>query len=259
MKQRPLWLFATVLAATLLAIAPPTPSMAGIEINIAGTTNLAPMLIKLAEDSEISHPGVTISVASTSSGAGVASLKNREIDIAMSDVAIDDAALSDNVLGTVGFAFVANSDCGIKNLTREQLAAIFSGKITNWKEVGGSDRKIVLIGREIGTGTRFVFEDKVAKTTIPIRVEANAPAVLTAVAQTSGSLGYLASGFLGGHQDMVVTYQGVAPTAVTIHAKSYEFSTSEHLYTFKNPPPEVAAFIAYVKSSSEQLAANGIY
>jgi phosphate transport system substrate-binding protein len=250
---------ATALTWLLLFAAPLAPAGAGQDINIGGTTNLAPMLMKLAADYENSHPGVTISVSSTSSGAGIASLKNHDIDIAMSDVAVDEDSFSDNVLGTVGFAFVANNDCGVKNLTREQLAAIFSGKVTNWREVGGNDREIVLIGREIGTGTRFVFEDKVAKTTIPIRVEANASAVLTAVAQTSGALGYLASGFLDGHQDMVVTYQGVAPTPVTIRGKSYLFATSEHLYTSKNPRPEVDAFIQYVKASTEQLVANGIY
>ncbi len=253
--SRPL---ATLLVALLL-IAPSTPANAGTDISVGGTTNLAPLLIKLAADYESSHPGVTISVSSTSSGAGIASLKGHDLDIAMSDVAVDDDTFNDNVLGTVGFAFVANSDCGVKNLTREQLSGIFSGQITNWKQVGGNDRKIVLIGREIGTGTRFVFEDKVAKTTIPIRIEANAPAVLKAVSQTSGALGYLASGFLDGHQDLVVTYQGVAPTQVNIRANAYRFSTSEHLYTHKNPRPEVSAFIQYVKNSTNQLVAAGIY
>jgi phosphate transport system substrate-binding protein len=259
MKSYALRAAATLLSALLLLGTPSLPAAAGQDIVVGGTTNLAPLLIKLASDYEASHPGVTISVSSTSSGAGIASLKNHDIDIAMSDVAVDDDAFSDTVLGTVGFAFVANRDCGVKNLTRDQLIAIFSGKATNWKEVGGNDRKIVLIGREIGTGTRFVFEDKVAKTTIPIRVEANAPALLTAVAQTSGALGYLASGFLGAHQDMVVTYQGVAPTPVTIRDNDYRFATSEHLYTAKNARPDVAAFIHYVKNSTNELIANGIY
>ncbi len=131
--------------------------------------------------------------------------------------------------------------------------------LIHWNDVGGSDRRIALIGREIGTGTRFVFEDNVAKTTIPIRVEANATAVLNAVASTSGALEYLASGFLGNHQDLLVAYQGVMPTPVTIRTREYRFSTSEHLYTYNNPRPDVAAFVQYVESSTDQLRANGIY
>ena len=89
-------------------------------------------------------------------------------------------------LGVVGFAFVLNPDVGVKNLTRGELQDIFSGKTTNWKMIGGNDRKIVLIGRQIGTGTRFVFEDKVAKTQIPITIADNATAVVKAVATDLG-------------------------------------------------------------------------
>ncbi|MGA7745960.1 MAG: substrate-binding domain-containing protein [Candidatus Aquilonibacter sp.] len=254
-----IFLRSTTVLAALLLVVPSLSARAGVDISVGGTTNLAPLLIQAAAAYENSHPGVTISVSSTSSGAGIASLKKHDIDIAMSDVAVDDVEFGDNVLGSVGFAFVANKDCGIKNLAREQLIAIFSGKVTNWKDAGGSDRRIALIGREIGTGTRFVFEDNVAKTTIPIRVEANATAVLNAVASTSGALGYLASGFLGNHQDLLVAYQGVMPTPVTIRTREYRFSTSEHLYTYKNPRPDVAAFVQYVESSTDQLRANGIY
>lgn len=259
MNQHVLRTLAIVFTALFLGAVPTRPVSAGVDINIGGTTNLAPLLMKLAADYENSHPGVTISISSTSTGAGIASLKKRDIDIAMSDVAIDDEDFSDTVLGTVGFAFVANPDCGIKNLTRKQLGAIFAGRITNWKQVGGSDRAIVLVGREIGTGTRYVFEDKVAKTLIPVHVVADESDVLKAVAQTSGALGYLASGFLGNREDLVVTYQGVAPTPATIHGSGYPFSTDEHLYTYKNASPEIAAFVQYVKNSSSDLVANGIY
>ncbi len=258
MRQHLIRPFVTLLVAVLF-VAPSLPAGAGVDINIGGTTNLAPLLLKLAADYEHSHPGVTISVGGTNTGAGIASLKKHDIDIAMSDVAVDKYGFSDTVLGTVGFAFVANPDCGIKNLTREQLMTIFSGQVTNWKAVGGNDRPIVLIGRDIGTGARFVFEDKVARTVVPVRVVADESDVLKAVARTSGSLGYLASGFLSGRGDLVITYEGVAPTPATIRASGYSFSTLEHLYTNRNASPDVAAFVQYVKSSTDQLIANGIY
>ena len=99
---------ATLLTALIMLATPSLPAGAGQDIVVAGTTNLAPLLMKAAADYEASHPGVTISVSSTSSGAGIASLRNHEIDIAMSDVAVDEDSFSDTVLGTVGFAFVAN-------------------------------------------------------------------------------------------------------------------------------------------------------
>ncbi len=126
---------------------PYSPAGADQAIEVGGTTNLAPLVTKAAADYQSSHPGVTITVKGSSSGAGIAALKDHQIDIAMSDVAVNDDDLSDTVLGVVGFAFVVNPDVGVKNLTRDELIGIFAGKITNWKMIGGNDRKIVIIGR----------------------------------------------------------------------------------------------------------------
>jgi phosphate transport system substrate-binding protein len=251
--------FLAALAALFLPVALLLPAGAAQTINVGGTTNLAPVVNKAATEYQGIHPGLTITVKGNSSGAGIAALKDHSVDIAMSDVAVNDADFADTVLGVVGFAFVANPDVGVKNLTREELVEIFAGKITNWKAVGGNDRKIVLIGRQIGTGTRFVFEDKVAKTLIPITIEDNATAVVDAVSKTSGALGYLASGFLDGHQSMVVTYEGVAPTPDNIRNHLYAFSTDEHLYTLKTASPGVSAFVQYVKGDLSLLKDNGVF
>jgi phosphate transport system substrate-binding protein len=247
------------LGALLLAAALTLPVGAAQTITVRGTTNLAPLVTTAANHYQKANPGVSIDVKGDSSGAGIAALKDSSANVAMSDVAVNDPDFSDTILGVVGFAFVVNPDVGVKNLTRAQIQNIFSGKITNWKAVGGNDRKIVLIGREIGTGTRFVFEEKVAKTTIPIQIEPNATAVVNAVAKTSGSLGYLASGFIGEHQDLVVSYEGVMPTADNIRNHNYLFSTDEHLYTLKNAPSPVTTFVQYVKGDKDVLQANGVY
>jgi len=249
-----------LLAAMLLPVAVFAPAIADQAINVGGTTNLAPMVAQAAKDYQGSHPGTTITVKGSSSGAGIAALKDKSVDIAMSDVAVNDSDFADTILGVVGFAFVANPDTGIKNLTREELADIFSGKITNWKGVGGNDRPIVLIGREIGTGTRFVFEDKVAKTLIPIKIAANATAVLKQVAATSGSLGYAATGFITKDDwPLVVSYQGVVPTPDNIRNHTYAFATDEHLYTLKGAAAPVTAFVEFVKNDGDLLKANGVF
>ncbi len=249
----------TPLGAVILAGALILPALAAQTITVRGTTNLAPMVAAAAADYQKANPGVTIDVKGDSSGAGIAALKDKSADVAMSDVAVNDADFNDAILGVVGFAFVVNPDVGVKNLTRGMLQDIFSGKITNWKAIGGNDRKIVLIGRQIGTGTRFVFEDKVAKTGIPITIEPNAKAVVEAVAQTSGSLGYLASGFIGDNKNLVVSYEGVMPTPENIRNHTYSFSTDEHLYMLKTGSPATATFIQYVKNDGALLKANGVF
>jgi len=249
----------TPLGALLLASALMLPVGAAQAVTVRGTTNLAPLVAIAAADYQKANPGVTINVKGNSSGAGIAALKDHSADVAMSDVAVNDADFNDTILGVVGFAFAVNPDVGIKNLTRGELQDIFAGKITNWKAIGGNDQKIVLIGREIGTGTRFVFEDKVAKTQIPITIEKNAKAVVDAVAQTPGSLGYLASGFIDGHDDLIVSYEGVMPTPENIRNHTYSFSTDEHLYMLKNGPAAAAAFIQFVKNDAPLLKANGVF
>ncbi|MGA7570561.1 MAG: extracellular solute-binding protein [Candidatus Aquilonibacter sp.] len=251
--------FLAPLTALVLPVALLLPAGAAQAVSVQGTTNLAPLVAVAAADYQKANPGVTINVKGNSSGAGIAALKDKSADVAMSDVAVNDADFNDTILGVVGFAFALNPDVGVKNLTRGELQDIFSGKITNWKAIGGNDRKIVLIGRQIGTGTRFVFEDKVAKTEIPITIEPNAKAVVEAVAQTSGALGYLASGFVDGHDNLIVSYEGVMPTPANIRNHTYSFSTDEHLYMLKNGPAAAAAFIQYVKNDAALLKDNGVF
>jgi len=251
--------FLAPLSALLVAAALVLPAWAAQTINVGGTTNLAPLVATAAAAYQKANPGVSITVKGTSSGAGIASLKAKEIDVAMSDVAVSDPDFSDTILGVVGFAFVVAPDVTIKNLTQKDAIAIYSGKITNWKELGGKDEKIVLIGRQIGTGTRFVFEDKVAKTLIPIDTEKNATAVMNKVAVTPGALGYSATGFIDGHQSMVINYEGVAPTEANIRNHTYPFATDEHLYVLKTADAATTAFVQYVKNDTAVLRENGVF
>jgi phosphate transport system substrate-binding protein len=248
-------LFGLIVALTLTA-----PAFAqNASIQAQGTTNLTPLLTKAAAAYEAAHPDVHIAVKGTSSGAGIASLKNGDIDIAASDVAVSDPGFVDTTLGVVGFAFVANADAGVKNLNRQQLMGIFAGKITNWKQVGGNDLPITIISRDIGTGTRLVLEQKVAKTLIDTKVVANANEVIKAVQSTSGALGYVATYFVGNHTDMVVTYNGIEPTIENIRNHSYAFSTDEHLYVRTDAKSQARDFVSAIASNKDLLQSAGIY
>ena len=224
-----------------------------------GTTNLTPLLTKAAAAYEAAHPGAHIAVKGTSSGAGIASLKSGDIDVAASDVAVSDPSFVDTTIGVVGFAFVANADAGVKNLTRDQLIGIFAGKIKNWSQVGGKDLPITIISRDIGTGTRLVLEQKVAKTLIDTKIVGNADEVIKAVESTTGALGYVATYFVGTHTDLVVTYNGIEPSVENIRNHTYGFSTDEHLYVRTDAKAEARDFVSAVAANKELLASEGIY
>lgn len=248
------------LAAVFVSVIVPAAALAAnMSVRVEGTTNLAPLLTQAAAAYSASHAREKVSVRATSSGEGIAALKAHQIDVAMSDVAISDPQLSDTTLGAVGFAFVVGKNAGVSNLTRAQAKRIFAGKLKNWKEIGGKDQPIVIIGREIGTGTRLVLEQQVAKTLVKTRIEPNASAVISAVDATPGAIGYVATGFVGSHTGMVVSYNGVAPTTAAIKNGTYRFATIEHLYALKAASPQVAAFVAYVAHDKTLLAKNGVY
>lgn len=243
--------------ALLFAAAPALAQAPGIRVQ--GTTNLAPLLKKASVAYEAANAGTTIAVKGTSSGAGIASLRASQIDVAASDVAVADPAFVDTTLGAVGFAFVANPEAGMTNLTRPQAIGIFAGKIKNWKEIGGHDCPITIISRDIGTGTRLVLEEQVAKTLFDTRIAKNATVVMTDVEQTPCALGYVASYFVGTHGSMVLTYEGVAPTPALIKDGTYKFATVEHLYIRKDASAQTRAFVATVAADKPLLVSFGIF
>ncbi len=246
------------LVAVVALCAPLAPAYADTTIRVGGSTNITPPLAKMAPAYQATHPGTTLSIVGSSSGQGIAALRAGTLDIACADVAVDDSSFDDTVVGVIGIAFVVGSGAGVKNLTRDQVAGIYSGKITNWKQIGGNDLAIVPFSRPLGAGTRFIFETSVAKTLIDMKEQKDATAVVNAVSETPGGVGYASVNYLGDHQNLVVSYEGVAPTDQTIAAHSYKFSADEHIYTLKSASPEVKAFVAYAVTQRAIFKAGGI-
>lgn len=249
---------AAFVAAGLL-IASPLVSQAAALVRVGGSTNPSAAVAAAARAFHAANPDVTVTVTGSSSGAGMAALRDGKVDAAMSDVRVSDPAFTDHVLGTLGIAFITGPHCGVRNLTRKQVIAIYSGKITNWKQLGGEDQPIVPFSRPIGTGTRFVFEQYVAKTLTATKEPVKAPDVAGIVAQTPGALAYVGTSFIDPAKDTMLTYEGVAPTPDNIRSHAYTFAADEHLYTRKDATPETRAFAAYVTQDRELLARFGIY
>ena len=172
------------------------------------------------------QPGVTVSYDPTGSGAGITGATDKTLDIGLSSRALKDDEKND-VDGTTialdGIAIIVNKDSAVEDLTVDQLKQMFTGEITNWKDVGGADGEIVLIGREAGSGTRDGFESIVdVKDTCKYAQELTATgAVISAVEANPLAIGYASLSAVGDAVKMV-TVGGVECSEDTVKDGSYE-------------------------------------
>lgn len=172
------------------------------------------------------EPGVTVSYDPTGSGAGITGATDKTLDIGLSSRALKDDEKND-VDGTVvaldGIAIVVNKDSKVADLTVEQLKKMFTGEITNWKDVGGDDGEIVLVGREAGSGTRDGFESIVdVKDSCKYAQELTATgAVISAVEANPLAIGYASLSAVGDTVAMV-TVEGVECSEDTVKDGSYK-------------------------------------
>lgn len=191
-----------------------------------GSTSMEKVIGGLGEAFEEENPGVTFTYNPTGSGSGITAVTEGRCDIGLSSRDLKDEELAQGLTETVlakdGIAIVVNPENKVEDLTVEQIADIFTGRITNWKEVGGDDAEIVLIGREAGSGTRDGFESITGtEEACQYRQELTSTGdVITTVAGNPAAIGYAS---LASVQDSVkaVTVGGVAPTEETIADGSY--------------------------------------
>ena len=191
-----------------------------------GSTSMKNVIAALTEGFAEVEPGVTVSYDPTGSGAGITGATDKTLDIGLSSRALKDDEKND-VDGTIvaldGIAIVVNKASKVADLTVDQLKQMFTGEITNWKDVGGDDGEIVLVGREAGSGTRDGFESIVdVKDSCKYAQELTATgAVISAVEANPLAIGYASLSAVG---DTVkaVTVGGVECSEETVKDGSYE-------------------------------------
>ena len=191
-----------------------------------GSTSMKNVIAALTEGFAEVEPGVTVSYDPTGSGAGITGATDKTLDIGLSSRALKDDEKND-VDGTTvaldGIAIVVNKASKVADLTVDQLKQVFTGEITNWKDVGGDDGEIVLVGREAGSGTRDGFESIVdVKDSCKYAQELTATgAVISAVEANPLAVGYASLSAVGDTVAMV-TVEGVECSEDTVKDGSYK-------------------------------------
>ena len=229
-----------------------TSTLSG-KIATGGSTSMQKLMGMLQEDFMAKNAGVTISYDPTGSGAGITGASDGSLDIGLSSRVLHDDETDVEAITVCldGIDVVVNNANGVEDLSLEQLAGIFSGEITNWSEVGGSDGEIVVIGREAGSGTRDGFEEIVGvKDNCKYAQELTATgAVTAAVAANENAIGYAS---LSAVDDSVkaVKVEGVDCTEETVQDGSYKVQRPFNFVVKKDAELSEAAqaFVEYVTS-----------
>ncbi len=236
-------------------------------VSTDGSTSMQKVMLALGEAFMENNSGVNFTYNGTGSGSGIKAVKDGTCDIGLSSRYLKDSekaeGLQETFLAIDGIAIIVHSENAVSNLTLEQISAIFTGEITNWKDVGGSSGEIVLIGREENSGTRDGFEsitDSVGACKYRQELTSNG-AVLTAVAENPNAIGYVS---LSSVKDTVkaISVNGVVPSEESIKDGSYAVQRPFVLVTKEGVAlsQTAQAFFDYVTSSAanEIIRAAGV-
>ncbi len=230
-------------------------------VTAAGSTALLPLVKQGAQDYQAQHPDAKISVSGGGSRVGITQAAQNGVDIGDSDIpAPEEPKLVDHQVAVVQFDVVVNPAAGVKNLTTAQIQSIFSGKATNFKQLGGSDQAITIINRPRSSGTRAVFVQKFLNGNQPIEggaTQDSSGTVASIVAQTPGAISYLGSSYVKGGNIVGVGVNGVAATADNVKSGKYPFWSYEHMFTNGAAKPNVENFINFIKSDNAALTSLG--
>ena len=195
-------------------------------VSLDGSTSMEKVIGSLGESFTNSNPGTSYTYNPTGSGSGIKAVSEGTCDIGLSSRNLKDdekaSGLTRTVLALDGIAVIVNPNNPVSDLSVEQIASIYKGEITNWKDVGGNDAEIVLIGREAGSGTRDGFESITGTNdACKYRQELTSTGdVITTVSQNPDAIGYAS---LASLKDNVkaLTVGGIAPTEDTVKDGSY--------------------------------------
>ncbi|MDR0199288.1 MAG: phosphate ABC transporter substrate-binding protein [Streptococcaceae bacterium] len=235
------------------------------QITAGGSTALQPLVEQASIDYMKLHPSEIIMVQGGGSGVGLAQVAAGSFQIGNSDIfaeekpGIDASKLIDNKVAVVGIAPIVNSKLGLSNLTQTQLISIFTGKVTNWSQVGGPNEAITVIGRTAGSGTRVNFD----KYGLNGSTELNGPtqdasgSVVQLVSQTPGAISYVSFSYKDKPGVKALEIDNVAPNYKNVSENYWKIWAYEHMYLNKAKDNTTEQdFINFISSDKAHIFAK---
>jgi phosphate transport system substrate-binding protein len=231
-------------------------------VRASGSSALQPLVNAAKEKFEAKNKGKSVEVSAGGSKKGLADVSSGAVHIGNSDIfaPADMAGLVDHKVAVVGFAAMSNKgpyNEKVPALSKDDLTKIFTGKITNWKDLGGEKQPIVVINRAAGSGTRTVFGNVVlgGDNFVEAQTEDNSGALVAKLKQTKGAISYLALSFRDPELQTFAFKKEkdtIEPTDENIASGAYPIWSYEHMYTKGEPTGTTKAFVDYLVSPEFQ-------
>ncbi|PID24991.1 phosphate ABC transporter substrate-binding protein PstS family protein [Sporosarcina sp. P7] len=228
-------------------------------ITAVGSSALQPLVEAAAQQFALKNPGSVINVQGGGSGTGLSKISEGAVDIGNSDIfaeekeGVDAGSLVDHKVAVVGMGPVSHPETGVEDVTTEELVGIFTGEITNWKELGGMDQEIMVINRAKGSGTRATFEALVLQGKQPLEAQEqdSSGTVRKIVSETPGAISYLAFSYFD-ETTTALRVNGVTPNQENVESNKWEIWAYQHMYTNGEAKGLAKDLIDYILSDDVQ-------
>ena len=233
------------------------------EVTYDGASSFQALVEAAAEKFMDANPDVSVSGSGNGSGKGLTAVASGTVTIGNSDVFAETKLEADQVknlvdheVAVVGMGPVVSKNVKVDDLSLEQLKGIFSGQITNWKEVGGDDAKIVVLNRKAGSGTRATFEAAVfGDEAVDFKGDAELDKsgdVQTQMGSTDNAISYLDFSHFDDSKFNAIKVEGVEPKSANVTDDSFKIWATEHMYCAKDADDATKAFLEFMLSDDVQ-------